>query len=152
MTDDVSTGLQKDLDKVDAQIDEKLEKWGDKLRNDLFAEMKNALEHFNAEPVSMKKSMLNLVEMGSSEKLPRNGSNTLEMGQGSKASARLPKRTNLSDPILDPLKVDPHRNLDCPRFNGHDFLGWFMKIQQFFEDVGIQEEEKITLVMINLEG
>ena len=54
MADGVATRLQKDLERIDTRIDEKLEKWGDKFRNDLFAELKDALEHINMEIGSLK--------------------------------------------------------------------------------------------------
>ena len=47
MMEGVFTRLQKDLEKMDARINEKLEKLGECLYNDLFVELKNALEHFN---------------------------------------------------------------------------------------------------------
>ena len=43
-------------------------------------------------------------------------------------------------------------NLDCPHFDGRDFLGWLMKVQQFFEVVGTMEKDKIQVVMIHLDG
>ena len=55
--------------------------------------------------------------------------------------------------ILDSLRINPRPNtLDCLRFDGYNFLGWQMKIEQFFEVVKIREEEKVHMVMIHLEG
>ena len=61
MTDGVTTRLQKEvtqfqkeLERMDARTDEKLEKMGDKLRTDLFAELRHAVEHFNTEVSSIK--------------------------------------------------------------------------------------------------
>ena len=55
--------------------------------------------------------------------------------------------------ILDPLKINSSRSkLECPRFDGYDFLGWYMKVEQFFEAVGVEESNKVQLVMIHLNG
>ena len=57
MTEGVSTRLHKDLEKMDARIDEKLEKLGDKVRTELFSKLKHALDHFNSEVSSLKQFM-----------------------------------------------------------------------------------------------
>ena len=55
--------------------------------------------------------------------------------------------------LLDPFRVNfRHNKLECPRFYGYDFLGWYMKIEEYFEAVGAIEEEKVRLVMIHLDG
>ena len=55
--------------------------------------------------------------------------------------------------ILDPSKVNARRNkLDCPRFDGYDFLSWFMKVEQFFETVGTLVQDKVQMVIIHLDG
>ena len=46
--------------------------------------------------------------------------------------------------ILDPLKIHSrHSKLECPRFDKYDFLGWHMKVEQFFEVVGTLQDEKV---------
>ena len=56
-------------------------------------------------------------------------------------------------PILDPFKINSRRSkLECPRFDGYDFLGWQMKVEQYFEAVEIPETEKVQMVMIHLDG
>ena len=42
--------------------------------------------------------------------------------------------------------------IECPKFDGCDFLGWHNKIQQFFEADSIAEKDKIRVLMIHLEG
>ncbi|KAB2007909.1 hypothetical protein ES319_D10G062500v1 [Gossypium barbadense] len=42
--------------------------------------------------------------------------------------------------------------LECPRFDGTDFKGWWTKLEQFFEADGTLDANKIRLVMLNLEG
>ena len=55
--------------------------------------------------------------------------------------------------ILDMAKMHSRRTyMDCPHFDGFEFLGWHMKIEQFFDAIGIKEEDKMPIVMIHLEG
>lgn len=37
--------------------------------------------------------------------------------------------------------------LECPRFDGTDFLGWHLKVEQFFEAVGISGQDKVQRVI-----
>ena len=49
-------------------------------------------------------------------------------------------------------KLNPRRSkLECPRFDGFDFLGWKLKVEQYFETVQLAEEEKVSTVMIHLD-
>ena len=65
----------------------------------------------------------------------------------------LPTDPGTTNTILDPLKINFRRSkLECPRFDGYDFLGWYMKVEQFFQAVGIPETEKVQMVMIHLDG
>ena len=51
------------------------------------------------------------------------------------------------------FKVISRRNkIECPQFDEQDFLGWKMKVEQFFEAVGIPEMENVQTVMIYLDG
>ena len=39
---------------------------------------------------------------------------------------------------METLNVNSHKSkMECPRFDGQDFLGWHMKMEQLFEAVGI---------------
>ncbi|TYG66597.1 hypothetical protein ES288_D05G013800v1 [Gossypium darwinii] len=42
--------------------------------------------------------------------------------------------------------------LECPKFDGNDFRGWWTKLEQYFEAEGIPEVSKVRMVMLNLEG
>ena len=53
---------------------------------------------------------------------------------------------------LESFRFDSHKSkIECPKFDGHDFLGWHMKVEQFFEAVRIPIEEKVQTVMIHLD-
>ena len=54
---------------------------------------------------------------------------------------------------MDSMRMNPRRSkLDCPRFDGYDFLGWRLKVEQFFKVVNLPEEDKVPTVMIHLDG
>ena len=42
--------------------------------------------------------------------------------------------------------------LECPKFDGYDFLGWKLKLEQYFEAVNTPGEDKVPTIMIHLEG
>ncbi|KAG4188940.1 hypothetical protein ERO13_A08G195550v2 [Gossypium hirsutum] len=42
--------------------------------------------------------------------------------------------------------------LECPRFDGSNFRGWWTKLEQYLEAEGTPESNKIRMVMLNLEG
>ncbi|MBA0767148.1 hypothetical protein Gotri_016094 [Gossypium trilobum] len=42
--------------------------------------------------------------------------------------------------------------LECPKFDGDDFRGWWTKLEQYFETEGILEGSKVRMAMLNLEG
>ena len=44
-----------------------------------------------------------------------------------------------------------HR-LECPHFDGENFTGWLMKLDQFFESEKVQDGDKVRTVMMQLEG
>ncbi|OMO78678.1 hypothetical protein COLO4_24687 [Corchorus olitorius] len=45
-----------------------------------------------------------------------------------------------------------HSKIECPRFEGSDFVGWYHRILQFFEADSTLESSKIRTVMMHLEG
>ena len=42
--------------------------------------------------------------------------------------------------------------LECPRFDGENFRGWLLKIEQFFEADQTRDQDKVRAVMMQLEG
>ena len=45
-----------------------------------------------------------------------------------------------------------HSRLECPKFEGDDFDGWLMKLEQYFEVEKIPDENKVRTVLMQLEG
>ena len=157
--------LQKDVERRDAVLEENFEKLGNMLRNDLFVELKHSLEHIHAEISSIKHALPGagdvlqgnknpeIVEMDFGGSLPKQGSHTTVLGNFSRVNAPFIQELNSHTSLGDIVRIIPHRSkLDCPRFDGYDFLGWHMKMEQYFDAVGTQEVDKIQLVMIHLDG
>ncbi|KAK5792800.1 hypothetical protein PVK06_033922 [Gossypium arboreum] len=67
---------------------------------------------------------------------------------------------NLADmssvPLRNPSALmgvsEKNNRLDCVKFDGSDFRGWWTKLEQYFEAEGISEASKVRTVMLNLEG
>ena len=84
--------FQKDKEKLDTKMEEKMEKLGDRLHNDQFMELTNALEHVNTKIGSIKQFLPRLMEamtgkknaeigeLDSVEILPKGMSNTADLG------------------------------------------------------------------------
>ena len=49
------------MKRIDAKLDEKFERLGDKLRNELFVELKHAIDHFNTKVGTIKQFLLGFV-------------------------------------------------------------------------------------------
>lgn len=45
-----------------------------------------------------------------------------------------------------------HSRLECPKFDGTDFRGWWTKLEQYFKAEEVPDVSKVRLVMLNLEG
>ncbi|XP_012453555.1 uncharacterized protein LOC105775598 [Gossypium raimondii] len=45
-----------------------------------------------------------------------------------------------------------HSRLECPKFDGTDFRGWWTKLEQYFEAEEIHDASKVRVVILNLEG
>ena len=77
----------------------------------------------------------------------------LQAYKGNVSNALLLPEADLMHSLFDPFKMLSRRNkLECPRFEGYDFLGWLMRVEQFFDAVGTQEIDEVQIVMIHLDG
>ena len=45
-----------------------------------------------------------------------------------------------------------YSKLECPRFDGTNFRGWLLKMEQFFEADQTREEDKVRSVMVHMDG
>ena len=77
----------------------------------------------------------------------------LQAYKGNVSNALLLPEADSMHSLFDPFKMLSRRNkLECPRFEGYDFLGWLMRVEQFFDAVGTQEIDEVQIVMIHLDG
>ncbi|OMO61374.1 hypothetical protein COLO4_33444 [Corchorus olitorius] len=130
---DVTT-LQKEIQRIDFAIEQSLEQ----LRN----EFKTSIDAVGAEMRQrFSQVMLKLGTSSSSQihETPINASTsrTVESGQQG---------------ITDTKPFTKHSKLHCPRFNGEDFLGWRLKIEQFFEAEETEANNKVRIAMMHFEG
>ncbi|OMO96823.1 Retrotransposon gag protein [Corchorus olitorius] len=75
----------------------------------------------------------------------------VDLSSGSKS----PTCFNLADSTSQgssPCSYTKHSKIECPKFDGSDFLGWHHRILQFFEADSTPEHIRIRTVMMHLEG
>ena len=105
--------------------------------------------------LNLEKKGSEVLNTGSQDKTQHNVASALEIDASTAHGSKVhitPESYTMAT-ILDPLKINSRRSkLECPRFDGYDFLGWYMKVEQFFEAVGVEESDKVQLVMIHLDG
>ena len=150
MADGISTRLQrevgqqqKELERVEAKLDGSV--------NQLRLEM----EQMGADLRRMfEQIMLKIDNNGG------NGKQKVEsMEEEARSNAGVESSQLKSGVTIGPLMVDDstykhcwHGHIDCPKFDGSDFSGWIMKLEQFFETEKVPEDNKIRRVMMQLEG
>ncbi|OMP04071.1 hypothetical protein COLO4_09979 [Corchorus olitorius] len=54
--------------------------------------------------------------------------------------------------ISDEKPFTKHTKLQCPKFNDDDFLGWKLKVEQFFAADNIEDKHKVLVAMMHLDG
>ncbi|OMO52671.1 Retrotransposon gag protein [Corchorus olitorius] len=75
----------------------------------------------------------------------------IDLGSGSKSQAiSTPADSTSQDSSTRPYTK--HSKLECPKFDGSDFMGWHHRILQFFEADSTPEHTRIRTVMMHLEG
>ncbi|OMP08964.1 hypothetical protein COLO4_05954 [Corchorus olitorius] len=131
MGDGISTRVQKEIHQLQ-QSQEKLKAdmkaMAAQLRTELRADLQSGLDSSFAKMSADLKQSMELV-------FQRQGA-FVDSSQGSP---------------MEPTKT-PFIEIECPRFNGDDFMGWHSRIEQFFIADNTPENQKIGLVMMHLEG
>ena len=133
---------QKDLEKVEAKFDGSM--------NQLRSEM----EQLGNDMRRMFEQIMN--KMDSSNSIGKQAADS--MGEGSKGNAGLEMETLKPDSVgmlVEPLTMGDstykhyrYGHLDCPKFDGTNFPGWIMKLEQFFEVEKVLKGNKIRMVMM----
>ena len=143
------TQLQKEMERMDVKLEGKLEKLGEKLSEkmqlDLQKGLQQGLANISAKLKSLIKQCLSQSEETAfgkkvsevfnsrSHGILQNSGASLSgpedyQGQGNGVSM-MPNSNSISS-NLDFLRINSKRSkLECPRFDGYDFLGWFLKME-----------------------
>ena len=132
---------------------------GEKLQNDLqvglaniFMELGNIIRQISPQrkETHFRKKTSEVINVESQEKLQK----SMASSSGPESFKTLGNNVSIlpgsttSRVILDLFKINSRRSkLDCPCFDGYDFLGWYMKVEQFFEAIAVVEEEKVQLYL-----
>ena len=141
MADGISTRLQRDmmhqqqeLERIEAKIDGGL------------LQLRNEIEKMGTEMRSMFEQLM-------SREIGKNQGATMGDSSSNSKAVPLPDVVEAGELIDgDSSRFCKHRRLDCPRFDGENFTGWLMKLEQFFEAERIPVEAKVRTVMMQLEG
>ncbi|OMO55249.1 hypothetical protein COLO4_36099 [Corchorus olitorius] len=65
-----------------------------------------------------------------------------------------PSGSTKSRPIIvsEEKSFTKHTKLQCPHFNDDDFLGWKLKVEQFFAADNTKDKHKVLIAMMHLDG
>ena len=167
MVDGVTTRLQKEVNQLQkdvATIESKLDSIQDKLQGEIQLGVEKGLFTIKQDLEKMILGLMSkVVPLGSAtvgsgmteagspvSKQVGAGGSTVDTSAAKNASLLNLEVSNLTG---DSSRFNPRRSkLDCPKFDGYDFLGWRLKIEQYFDAVGIAEEDKVQTAMIHLDG
>ncbi|KAG8495806.1 hypothetical protein CXB51_007710 [Gossypium anomalum] len=162
--DSVSTRLQKEVGNMQQEISKIQEEIAR-----LETKMETWLQEFKGEFREDLQAMLGQYFGPPPKGSPENGA--MDQGKGVLEAPPkfLPKDTEHPPAPRDPLVADASSvhlrpqtfvagasanisRLECPRFDGTDFRGWWTKLEQYFDAEGTPDSSKIRVVMLNLEG
>ena len=156
MADGVTTRMQKEV----TQLQKDMEKVNEKTEQ-LCVEFHTSIEAMGAEMRGMFEKVM--IQMRSN-----NNDARVEDSGGSKgvdssevrlksvvATGNKSFRTTSTD-NLDLTELGRSQTklskLECPRFDGTDFKGWYLKMEQFFVVDHTRDQDRVRTVMMHLEG
>ena len=156
MGDGVTTRLQKEVSQLQKDVTQlglKLDGVAEQIRSDLTADLEKMivglLAKLGNDPAG--KSISGVTEPGTPGVSQKGNVSTSTMVLDDKSIAS--KDLGTSNFSGDSGRQNTRKSkLDCPKFDGYDFLGWKLKIEQYFEAVSMLGEDKVQTVMIHLEG
>ena len=140
--------FQKDMEKLDAKLDNTAEQLRSEMRA-MGADLRRLFEQLLRKPESNSKES----EVG-------------QTGSSGSADVKLkamvtpgPENRGLTQSVTGHIDLTDgtrfhtkYSKLECPRFDGENFHGWLLKMDQFFEAGRTPEQEKVRTVMMHLEG
>ena len=84
---------------------------------------------------------------GASDLKLKDGGGALEVNRGvTQSKTEILDLTGLARPFTK------YSKLECPRFDGVDFRGWLLKIEQFFEADQTKPVDRVRSMMMHLDG
>ena len=157
MAEGVTTRLQKDVNQLQKDMEQvvsKVDGLADQLRGEFQAEIIKGFEVLRLEIFKAnQKSPEVAEEVLNSAPMRSNDGSSGVITPSLLGKNRLGQANTTSSILSNSGKFNSRRSkLECPRFDGFDFLGWKLKVEQYFEAVTLPEEEKVPTVMIYLDG
>ena len=148
MAEGITTRLQKDvaqLQKDVASIESKLDGVTEQMRAEIKSELEQGMLSVQKElekmffgmlskvtSISAGKSIFDVLETGSPVETQKSVSNSTVVATASQRTMVMElEKSNSSGELA---KINPRRSkLDCPKFDGYDFLGWRLKVDSFLK-------------------
>ena len=88
------------------------------------------------------KSISDVPETGYPANMQKSASNSTTVATASQRTVVM--ELGKSNSIGELAKINPCRSkLECSKFDGYDFLGWRLKVEQLFEVVDLAEKDKV---------
>ena len=125
-------------------MEEMFEKWGKKMEN-LVSQTRDS---------GSGKGHVGGIDRGSSGVQQISIGDSSGSGQQRKVDCLpLVQEPESQNTTLETFRVNARKSkIECPRFDGHDFFGWPLKVEQYFEAMGLSNDEKVQTIMIHLDG
>ena len=156
MADGVTTRMQKEV----TQLQKDMEKVNEKTEQ-LRVEFHTSIEAMGAEMRGMFEKVM--IQMRSNNNNARVEDSGASKGVDSSevrlksvvATGNKSFRTTSTDnlDLTEPGRSQTKLSkLECPRFDGTDFKGWYLKMEQFFVVDHTRDQDRVRTVMMHLEG
>ena len=157
MIEGVTTRLQKEVNQLQRDMEHvvsKVDGLADQLKGELQDEIIKGFEVLRLEIFKANQKSPEVAEEVLNSAPMRNSDGSSGVITPSLLGKNPLGQANTTCSILsDSGKFNSRRSkLECPRFDSFDFLGWKLKVEQYFETVTLPEEEKVPTVMIYLDG
>ena len=155
MIEGVTTRLQKEMSQLQkdmANIESKLDGVTNQMRAEIKLELETGMLNVQKELEKMFAGLMSKVTTGKSVSVltepgfpaATQPSFTTTMAAGSASKENSIPMSTISQAFDELGKLNPWRGkLDCPKFDGYDYLGWRLKVEQYFEAVNMAEEDKV---------
>ena len=150
MAEGISTRLQREV----GQQQKELERIEAKFDGGIL-QLRTDLEQLSTDMRRLFEQVISKVDAGKAAMESAGGGSR---GNGSIESAQLKSgQSTVTSIIVDDVgEANPrycrYSRLECPKFEGEDFEGWLMRLEQYFEVGKMVDGNKVRSVMMQLEG